>query len=97
MQLLCSYHWPGNVRELDHTIERAVLMAQENIIQLRALGLQPRINGEVRLENMTLDEIECSVIRKTLKRFNGDISKTASALGLSRAALYRRIDKYQIQ
>jgi DNA-binding NtrC family response regulator len=97
MQLLCSYHWPGNVRELDHTIERAVLMTQENIIKLPSLGLQSRMESTVRLEDMTLDEIECSVIRKTLARFNSDISKTAEALGISRGALYRRLEKYQIK
>jgi DNA-binding NtrC family response regulator len=97
MQLLCSYHWPGNVRELDHTIERAVLMTQEKLIQPQALGIQSRMDGTVQFEDMTLDEIECSAIRKTLTRFNGDISKTATALGLSRGALYRRMKKYQIQ
>jgi len=96
MQLLCSYHWPGNVRELDHTIERAVLMTQEELIQPRALGLQSKMDVTARFEDMTLDEIECSAIRKTLTRFNGDISKTATALGLSRGALYRRMEKYQI-
>ncbi|MBN1806004.1 MAG: sigma-54-dependent Fis family transcriptional regulator [Sedimentisphaerales bacterium] len=97
VQLLCSYHWPGNVRELDHTIERAVLMTRENVIRIPALGLQSKVDSTARLEDMTLDEIECSVIRKTLARFNCDISKTAEALGLSRGALYRRIKKYRIK
>jgi len=97
MRLLCFYQWPGNVRELDHTIERAVLMTQGKLIQPRALGLQSKMDGTARFEDMTLDEIECSAIRKTLTRFNGDISKTATALGLSRGALYRRMKKYQIQ
>ena len=96
MQLLCSYHWPGNVRELDHTIERAVLMTQGKLIEPQSIGLESRINSTIRFEDMTLDEIECSAIRKALTRFNSDISKTAEALGLSRGALYRRMEKYQI-
>jgi DNA-binding NtrC family response regulator len=97
MQLLCSYHWPGNVRELDHTIERAVLMTQNKLIQSQELGLQSKADETFRFEDMTLDEIECSAIRKALARVNGDISKAAEALGLSRGALYRRMEKYQIR
>jgi DNA-binding NtrC family response regulator len=97
MQLLCSYHWPGNVRELDHTIERAVLMTQNKLILSQELGLQSKAYETFRFEDMTLDEIECSAIRKALARFNGDISKAAGALGISRGALYRRMEKYQIQ
>jgi DNA-binding NtrC family response regulator len=97
MQALCSYHWPGNVRELDHTIERAVLMAQDQSIQVGELGLAPRLANQLRLEDITLEEMERQAIRKAMDRFDGDISKAALALGLSRAALYRRLEKYQIQ
>ncbi|MGD2093583.1 MAG: sigma-54 dependent transcriptional regulator [Phycisphaerales bacterium] len=97
MQMLCAYHWPGNVRELDHTIERSVLMAQSDVIQSHELYLASRSEEEPRFEDMTLEDMERWLIRKTLARFNGDISKTAEALGLSRGALYRRLEKYQIQ
>jgi len=97
MQSLCSYHWPGNVRELDHTIERAVLMAQDQLIRPRELGLTVRSEDRPRFENITLEEMERWAIRKAMTRFHGDISKAALALGLSRGALYRRIEKYQIQ
>jgi DNA-binding NtrC family response regulator len=97
MQMLCAYHWPGNVRELDHTIERAVLMADNSIIQSSDLYLTSVSEDEPQLENMTLEDMERWAIRKTLARFDGDISKTADALGLSRGALYRRLEKYQIQ
>jgi DNA-binding NtrC family response regulator len=97
MQMLCAYHWPGNVRELDHTIERSVLMAQGDVIQSHELYLASQSEEEPRFEDMTLEDMERWVIRKTLARFNGEISKTAEALGLSRGALYRRLEKYQIQ
>ncbi len=97
MQALCAYPWPGNVRELDHTIERAVLMADNVLIQSRDLYLASGSEDEPQLENMTLEDMERWAIRKAMARFGGDISKTADALGLSRGALYRRLDKYQIQ
>jgi DNA-binding NtrC family response regulator len=97
MLALCSYHWPGNVRELDHTIERAVLMAQDQFIRVGELGLAPRLVNQLRLEDITLEEMERRAVRKAMDRFDGDISKAALALGLSRAALYRRLEKYQIQ
>jgi len=97
MEFLCAYPWPGNVRELDHTIERAVLMAQDECIRPPELGLTTISEDEPRLEDITLEEMERWVIRKAIIRFDGDISKAAAALGLSRGALYRRLEKYQIQ
>ncbi len=97
MEALCAYHWPGNVRELDHAIERAVLMAQDQVIHVRELGLTTKLEDQPRFENITLEEMERWAIRKAMTRFDGDISKAALALGLSRGALYRRLEKYQIQ
>lgn len=96
MQSLLNYRWPGNVRELDHTVERAVLMAGGDLVTERDLGLEPKADEPLRFEEMTLDEMECWLIRKTVARFGGDVSKTAKALGLSRSALYRRLEKYQV-
>lgn len=96
MEVLLNYPWPGNVRELDHTVERAVLMAQGETIRESDLGLEPKYEGYPRFEEMTLDEIESWLIKKTISRFSGDVSKTAKALGLSRSALYRRLEKYRI-
>jgi DNA-binding NtrC family response regulator len=96
MEVLLNYPWPGNVRELDHAVERAVLMAQGETIGESDLGLEPKYEGYPRFEEMTLDEIESWLIKKTISRFSGDVSKTAKALGLSRSALYRRLEKYRI-
>src|SRR5262249_52385774 len=94
MQALCDHAWPGNVRELDHVVERAVLMAQTDLVHLAYLGLGAGQNAEPRLEDMSLEEVERFLIRKTLARCGGNAQKAAEALGLSRSAFYRRLEKY---
>jgi DNA-binding NtrC family response regulator len=94
MQALADHLWPGNVRELDHSIERAVLMAQGTIVKASDLGLYQSSESSMRLDDMSLEEVECHLIKKTLARFDGNVSKAAEALGLSRSALYRRLEKF---
>ncbi len=91
---LTEHPWPGNVRELDHAVERAVLMAQGTVIKASDLGLYQSSDNAARLEDMSLEEVECFLIKKTLARFDGNVSKAAEALGLSRSALYRRLEKF---
>ncbi|HEX8476058.1 MAG TPA: sigma-54 dependent transcriptional regulator [Pyrinomonadaceae bacterium] len=89
--------WPGNVRELDHTIERAVLMAREETVKPSDLGLQTtRDVSALRLDEMSLEEVERLLIQKALTRFGGNVLQAAEALGLSRSALYRRMQKYEL-
>ncbi|PYS82149.1 MAG: sigma-54-dependent Fis family transcriptional regulator [Acidobacteria bacterium] len=96
-EALRRYAWPGNVRELDHVVQRAVLLARTDEVKAVDLGLQPvREMGERRLEEMSLEEVERLLIQKALKRFGGNVSQAAEALGLSRSALYRRMQKYEI-
>lgn len=94
MKALRSYHWPGNVRELDHALERAVLMAQGNQIKIADLGLRGGREPDARLEDMSLDDVENHLIQKALAKFEGNVSEAAESLGLSRSALYRRLEKY---
>jgi DNA-binding NtrC family response regulator len=94
LQMMLHYSWPGNVRELDHTIERAVLMARENRIESSDLGLNAQRTIGQSLDDMSLEAVETVLIRKALTRSNGNVSHAADALGLSRGALYRRIEKY---
>lgn len=98
LELMLQYPWPGNVRELDHTMERAVLMARGNYLQPSDLGLQPRavpqMDAAQALDNLSLEAVETILIRKALGKANGNISHAADALGLSRGALYRRMEKY---
>ncbi len=94
IKALLSHPWPGNVRELDHSVERAVLMSQSETIRSADLGLRSGREGPPRLEEMSLEEVEALLIKKALARFNGNVSHAANALGLSRSALYRRLQRY---
>ncbi|HEX7120489.1 MAG TPA: sigma-54 dependent transcriptional regulator [Longimicrobiales bacterium] len=93
-----AHPWPGNVRELEHAVERAVLMATGDVIRADDLALRPRTadHGASRLEEMTLEEVEKHLIRRALDRFDGNVSRAAEALGLSRSAMYRRLQQYGI-
>ena len=95
MQMLLEHSWPGNVRELDHAIERAVLMAQGPTVKPGDLGLRPAGQAAAgRLEDMSLEDVECFLIKKAMTRYDGNVSQAAKALGLSRSALYRRLQRY---
>ncbi|HUI58415.1 MAG TPA: sigma-54 dependent transcriptional regulator [Bryobacteraceae bacterium] len=94
VKALLAHAWPGNVRELDHAVERGVLMAQGETIRAADLGLRAGREGPPRLEEMSLEDVEALLIKKALARFNGNVSHAANALGLSRSALYRRLQRY---
>jgi DNA-binding NtrC family response regulator len=99
IQMLREHPWPGNVRELDHTVERAVLMAQKSMVAAADLGLAATSTGGLhapRLEDMSMEEVESFLIRKALTRFGNNVSQAANALGLSRSALYRRMQRHGI-
>ena len=95
MQMLLEHSWPGNVRELDHAVERAVLMSQGPMVKPTDLGLRSaKDTGGGRLEDMSLEDVECFLIKKAMTRYDGNVSQAAKALGLSRSALYRRLQRY---
>jgi DNA-binding NtrC family response regulator len=94
IKALLAHAWPGNVRELDHAVERAVLMAQGEVVRAADLGLRVGREGPPRLEEMSLEDVEALLIKKALARFSGNVSHAANALGLSRSALYRRLQRY---
>jgi DNA-binding NtrC family response regulator len=93
LDALLAHPWPGNVRELDHAIERAVLMASGERIRSSDLALRRGGDGP-RLDELSLEEVETLLVRKAMERFGGNVSQAARALGLSRAALYRRLEKH---
>lgn len=93
MQALLEHSWPGNVRELSHVIERAVLLAGDKVARHGDLALRAAASP-VRLEDMSLEDVEAFLIKKALARYNGNVSQAANALGLSRSALYRRLQRY---
>ena len=94
MQQMMQYAWPGNVRELEHTVERAVLLCRGDEIDPANLAITAARGATPSFDNMSIDEVEALLIRKVLRRCDGNISQAADVLGLSRAALYRRIEKY---
>jgi DNA-binding NtrC family response regulator len=94
VKAMLAHPWPGNVRELDHAVERAALMAQGDAIRAQDLGLRSAREGPPRLEEMSLEDVEALLIKKALARFDGNVSHAANALGLSRSALYRRLQRY---
>lgn len=96
MQALLDHAWPGNIRELGHSVERAVLLAQGELVRVSDLALRLPAAGAARLEEMTLEEVERMMIRKALARFDGNVSQAARALGLSRSALYRRLETHDL-
>ncbi len=96
---MTKYHWPGNIRELQHAIERAVIMSGSSILQPEDLMLsqtQDREDDNIILDQFELEEVEKILIRKVLKKYNGNITLAAGELGLTRSSLYRRLGKYGI-
>lgn len=97
MQSLLEHSWPGNVRELGHAVERAVLLAEGDSIRPTDLGLRSASTTAPRLEDMTLEEVEGLLIRRALDRHGGNVSHAARSLGLSRSALYRRLEHFRVE
>jgi DNA-binding NtrC family response regulator len=93
---MTRHAWPGNVRELEHAVERAVLMAQGPLVDVADLGLRRRSEAGAALEGLTLEEVERVLIEKALERHGGNVSRAAEALGLSRSALYRRLQRQDV-
>lgn len=104
LRKLKAYHYPGNVRELQYSLERAVIMSEDQSIGAKDILFSP-IEQELRAAdfsaeqmpaNQSLEELERKAIQSAIERYGGNISKAAKELGLTRAALYRRMDKYNI-
>ncbi|GAA4141770.1 sigma-54 dependent transcriptional regulator [Sphingobacterium kyonggiense] len=97
LEKLQQYNWPGNIRELQNRIERAVIMTDQEPIGLNALGISDSMLIQFENKDSTLSNLEKTKIEQTLIKFQGNISRTAEELGLTRQALYRKLEKYQIQ
>lgn len=91
---LIEYPWPGNIRELEHTIERAVIM--NDGLEIENFGLQLTQVNAAQPQGLNLEQMEKHLIEKALEKYKGNISRAASELGLTRAALYRRMEKHEI-
>jgi DNA-binding NtrC family response regulator len=98
IRALLEHGWPGNVRELEHVVERALLLAQGESVEPEdlALGAGQR-DGAARFEQMTIEEVERHLIQRALARTGGQVTEAAKALGLSRSALYRRLQHFGLK
>jgi DNA-binding NtrC family response regulator len=98
MKKLRQYNWPGNVRELQHSVERAVILSESKILQPNDFMLKApqNVGNEKTLNTFNIEDIERDVIQKALRKNNGNISQAAKELGLTRASLYRRLEKYAL-
>ncbi|HVR37201.1 MAG TPA: sigma-54 dependent transcriptional regulator [Methylomirabilota bacterium] len=94
LELMRGHSWPGNVRELGHAVERAVLMCAGQEIRPADLGLGAGREVAPGLDDMSLEEVERYLIKRTLARCGGNARDAAAALGLSRSAFYRRLEKF---
>ena len=95
LEAMQNHAWPGNVRELDHAVERGVLMSTGKVVRAVDLGLTAG-QAATRIEDMSLEEVEAHLIKKTLARCDGNARRAAEELGLSRSAFYRRLEKYAL-
>jgi|TARA_Y100000114_G_C11763226_1_gene331172 DNA-binding NtrC family response regulator len=93
---LSKYSWPGNIRELQHAIERAIIMSEGNVLMPDDFFflVQKADSQTESVDNLNLDEVEKNVILKAINKHSGNISKAAKELGLTRASLYRRLEKH---
>ncbi len=96
VQALMAHRWPGNVRELEHAVERAVLLTPGDKVRSQDLGLVATSSDHANIEEMTLEEAERVLIEKALQRFDGNVSRASEALGVSRSALYRRLERHDL-
>ncbi|MGE0771781.1 MAG: sigma-54-dependent transcriptional regulator [Cyclobacteriaceae bacterium] len=94
-----KHPWPGNIRELQHSIERAVILSNSNVLQpedfnFNVTSAKDGSDQQLSLDQYNLEEVEKLLIRKVLKKYNGNITQAAAELGLTRSSLYRRLEKY---
>jgi DNA-binding NtrC family response regulator len=97
MSRMHKHPWPGNIRELQHAIERAVILSNSSVLQPEDFTFTAptgKDDGQLSLDQYNLDEVEKLLIRKVLKKYNGNITQAASELGLTRSSLYRRLEKH---
>ena len=96
MESMLAYAWPGNVRELAHSVERAVLLTDAAEIGVADLRLRAPADAAMRLEDLSLEEVERALMTKTLARHDGNVTLAAKSLGLSRSAMYRRMQRHDL-
>jgi len=90
---LLKYSWPGNIRELQHTIEKAVILSEGNVLKAEDFFMRPILSGKVSETELTLEEMEKRMINLAIEKNNGNLSAAADQLGITRQTLYNKIKK----
>ena len=93
---LQKYSWPGNIRELQHAVERAVILSELPQLTLEDFGITKQQSGELIFDHLNLEKLEAWAIKKAVEKHKGNVSHAAAELGLSRGAMYRRMERYGI-
>lgn len=96
LKLMKKYHWPGNIRELEHSIERAVILSEDNSLNFLDFQLKKQQPALLEGDSLNLVEHEKNLILKAIERTQGHMSKAAKELGVTRSSLYRRLEKYDL-
>jgi DNA-binding NtrC family response regulator len=96
LKKVTAYHWPGNIRELKHALERAVILSDASVLQPGDFSFSQQLESaeELAFRDLNLEQAEEILVRRALSKYQGNISQAAKELGLTRAALYRRLEKY---
>jgi len=97
MDKLKKYPWPGNIRELEHIIEKSIIMAESHLLKAADFQFYTPVNENLKKNKiLSLEQNEKIIIREALRECNGNLSNTADRLGITRATLYRKINKYDL-
>ena len=94
MELLLNHSWPGNIRELEHSIEKAVILSEKQVLDAGDFQFYSRTSSRELAESFNLAENERRLIQKALRMYKGNISETAKELGINRSTLYEKIRRY---
>jgi DNA-binding NtrC family response regulator len=91
---LLKYLWPGNIRELQHTIEKAVILCENNVLKPEDFFMRPIFSAKNITPEITLEEMEKRMINQAIEKNNGNLSATADKLGITRQTLYNKMKKF---
>ncbi len=96
LEKLCSYHWPGNIRELQHTIEKAVILCEGDVIRSKDIFVKQTWSPQFSTTVPNLEEVERQAIETAIRQNDGNLTATAEQLGISRQTLYNKIKRFKL-
>ena len=96
LEKLCSYHWPGNIRELQHTIQKAVILCEGDVIRSQDIFVKQTWSPQFSTTVPNLEEVERQAIETAIRQNDGNLTATAEQLGISRQTLYNKIKRFKL-